>query len=159
VSGAPGNGRPLRDDQILTPAEIASLESAVDGYNTALRTEATARGFALMDFFGLFKNIAANGLHFAGQNYTIAFVTGGIFSLDGVHPSDLGYGIITNALIDAVNQRYGAVIPHVDLATCLTASSYRMRPATDGRVPYIQHAETVFHDMYPARAPGAVARR
>ena len=151
LTGAPGNGRPLRDDQILTPAEAASLQAAVQGYNAAIATEASSRGYAVVDLHAVFKDIAADGLSYGGQHYTTAFVTGGLFSLDGIHPSDLGYGIMVNALIDAVNQKYGAVIPRVDLSTCLTASSYRMTPAPGGRVPYVRDAERLYASMFPAR--------
>lgn len=149
VSGAPGNGRPLPDNLVLTPAEISNLQADVQTYNNAIATEASARGWAVMSFYALFKQTAANGVTIAGQHYTTAYVTGGIFSLDGVHPTDLGYGIITNALVDVVNSKYGASIPHVDLATCLTASSYRLQPLTPGHMPYIRNAEQVFAEMFP----------
>jgi hypothetical protein len=149
VTGAPGNGRPLPDRFVLTPAEISNLQADVQTYNNAIATEASARGWAVADLHGLFKQVAANGVVVAGQTYTATYITGGIFGLDGVHPSDLGYGLIANNLIDAVNARYGAVIPHVDLATCLTASSYRMQPLSPGHMPYIRNAEQVFAEMFP----------
>jgi hypothetical protein len=134
---------------ILTPAEISNLQTDVQAYDAAIATEASARGWALADFYNLFKQTAANGVTIAGQRYTTAYVTGGLFSLDGVHPSDLGYGVITNTLIDAVNAKYGAAIPHVDLATCMTATSYRMQRVTPGHMPYIQNAQEVFAHMFP----------
>jgi hypothetical protein len=134
---------------VLTPAEITNLETATHDYNSAIASEATTRRWAVLDLYSLFKQTAANGVTVGGQHYTTAFVSGGIFGLDGVHPSDLGYGIITNAMIDAVNAKYGASIPHVDLATCLTASSYRMHPVTTGHMPYIEHAEAFYARMFP----------
>ncbi|MNY80078.1 hypothetical protein D3C86_2209820 [compost metagenome] len=44
------------------------------------------------------------------------YVTGGAFSLDGVHPSGRGYGLIANIFIDAINAKYGSTLRHVDLA-------------------------------------------
>jgi hypothetical protein len=149
VSGVQGNGNPLPDNEVLTPAEISNLQADVQTYNNAIATEASARSWTVVDFYGLFKQIAANGVVVAGHQYTTTYITGGIFGLDGVHPSDLGYGLITNQLIDAVNSKYGAVIPHVDLATCLTASSYRMQPVSPGRMPYIPNAKQVFAEMFP----------
>jgi hypothetical protein len=149
VSGVQGNGNPLPDNEVLTPAEISNLQADVQTYNNAIASEASARGWAVADFHGLFKQIAANGVVVAGHQYTTTYITGGIFGLDGVHPSDLGYGLITNRLIDAVNSHYGAVIPHVDLATCLTPSSYRMQPVSPGHMPYIANAKQVFAEMFP----------
>ncbi|MNF15111.1 hypothetical protein D3C80_2175830 [compost metagenome] len=45
-----------------------------------------------------------------------SFATGGAFSLDGVHPSARGYGLIANIFIDAINEKYGSTLRHVDLA-------------------------------------------
>ncbi len=149
VSGAPGNGRPLRADQVMTPDQVTTLRDAVTAYNTAIASEAAARGFALVDLYQTFKGLATNGLTYNGHHYTTAFVTGGLFSIDGVHPSDLGYGIMTNALITAVNQKFGATIAALDYSECLTTTSYALRPATGDRVPYVRDAERVYAGMFP----------
>jgi hypothetical protein len=39
------------------------------------------------------------------------------FSLDGIHPTSQGYGIIANEFIKAVNTKYNASIPLVDVST------------------------------------------
>jgi lysophospholipase L1-like esterase len=40
-------------------------------------------------------------------------VFGSIFSLDGVHLTAAGQKLIANAMIDAVNAKYGTTIGHV----------------------------------------------
>src|SRR5439155_24643935 len=112
--GGAGSALPATD--VLFAAGVTSIQAAVDGYNAAIRAEAAARGWALVDLNGLLKQAAGAGFVFRGQTYTSAFVTGGLFSLDGVHPTDLAHGIIAGALIDAVNKRYGARIPSLNLA-------------------------------------------
>jgi phospholipase/lecithinase/hemolysin len=47
---------------------------------------------------------------------TASFVTGGAFSLDGVHPTPRGYAYISNLFINAINAKYGATLRTVDLA-------------------------------------------
>ncbi len=49
-----------------------------------------ANGAAVVDFYTFFNNVAANGYSLAGETYTTAYVEGGLFSLDGVHPSSRG---------------------------------------------------------------------
>jgi hypothetical protein len=49
-----------------------------------------------------------------GKQLTTDFL-GGIFSLDGIHPTNTGYGIVANAFIDVINQTYGTAIPLVSL--------------------------------------------
>ena len=44
-----------------------------------------------------------------------AFITGGAFSLDGVHPNGRGYALIANEFIKAINAKFGSTIPYVDV--------------------------------------------
>jgi hypothetical protein len=43
------------------------------------------------------------------------FVTGGTFSLDGVHPSPRGYALIANKFIEAINAKYGSNLNGVNI--------------------------------------------
>ena len=49
-----------------------------------------------------------------GLTYTAAFLTGGIFSYDGVHPTRFGYAFLANAFIAAINAQFGVEIEPVD---------------------------------------------
>ena len=40
---------------------------------------------------------------------------GGVFTLDGIHPTNTGHAVISNAFITALNWRYGAGIPWVSV--------------------------------------------
>ena len=51
----------------------------------------------------------------AASPITSAFLTGGLFSYDGVHPTAFGYAYIANIFIDAINDKYGGEIPPVNL--------------------------------------------
>lgn len=138
----PGNGRPLLDSQTLTALESAQIQSAVAAYNTTIRTAANTAGAALVDLNGLLHTAATEGLHFQGHTYTSDFVTGGLFSLDGAHPTDLAHGFLANLMIDAVNAKYGASIPHVNLSESATATSSRLEPAGGRKTyPWIQGAD------------------
>ena len=137
-----GNGTPLPGSVVLTAAEATSIQEAVDGYNVAIRAEATARGAALVDLHGLLKTASTTGIQVGGARYTSAFLTGGLFSLDGAHPTDLAHGLITNLMIDAVNAKFGASIPHVSLPAveARTASMVQQTPADEGaaRFPRVE---------------------
>ena len=64
------------------------------------------------------KQLASeDGITISGINFTSTFVSGGAFSLDGVHPSTRGYAIIANDFIKAINAKYAANIPQVDVAS------------------------------------------
>jgi hypothetical protein len=128
---AGGNGRPLLGSQVLSVDEAASLQTAVDGYNAAIAAAAATHGAALVDLHELFRRIATSGYDFQGVHYSSAFVTGGLFSLDGVHPTDFAQGLLANTMIDAVNRKFGATIPLVDLHEVATYSASRARPARE----------------------------
>jgi hypothetical protein len=49
--------------------------------------------------------------------YTADYISGGLFSLDGVHPSSRGYAIVANQFISILNSKYGTSIPYVSLST------------------------------------------
>lgn len=129
----PSNGQPLPENFILRAAEAAQTRTEVGLMNAALAAEVAARPYvALVDLNGILNTIAANGLRIGGNLYTTDFITGGLFSLDGVHPNDLAHAVICNALIDAVNARFAAGIPHLNVLDWATPSSSAVQPAFPG---------------------------
>ncbi|HVP15138.1 MAG TPA: hypothetical protein VMS88_06315, partial [Terriglobales bacterium] len=124
-----GTDEALPDSVVLSSSEAAGIRATLNAYNAAIVSEATARGAAVVDLHGLLVQAATTGIEVKGVRYSSAFLTGGLFSLDGVHPSDLAHGLIANQMIDAVNAKFGASIPRVDLTSAATATASRLRPA------------------------------
>lgn len=113
---------PLGGKYTLTSTEVANIKNIIDGYNAVIKAEAAEHGWALVDANSLFQEIAAvSGPTGPGYNagggirVKTDFITGGLFSFDGVHPSKLGYAILANTVIKAVNDFYGSSIPPVDV--------------------------------------------
>ena len=77
---------------------------------------ATEKGLAFVDTRAVLTQLSNGGIRFGNFSLTSAYVTGGAFSLDGVHPSARGYGLIANLFIDAINAKYSSTLRHVDLA-------------------------------------------
>ena len=48
-------------------------------------------------------------------NYSPAFISGNLFSLDGVHLTPRGYAIVANEIIRNINAAYGSRVPTVDI--------------------------------------------
>ncbi|MEP7027170.1 MAG: SGNH/GDSL hydrolase family protein [Candidatus Eisenbacteria bacterium] len=130
--GWPDPAPPLPDSLVITLAERAAIEDAIRGYNAVIAAEASARGAALVDASALYARLHAQGVVIGGVRYTTAFVTGGLFSLDGIHPSTLGSGLLANAFLEAINRRYGARIAPVDLSV-LTRTRIATGIVLDGR--------------------------
>ncbi|MDO7873250.1 SGNH/GDSL hydrolase family protein [Hymenobacter sp. ASUV-10] len=104
---------------VLDAAEVTSVQNRTAELNTVITNVANQKGLALFDSNTFFRGVATNGLVINGVNNTAAFVSGNLFSLDGVHPTPRGYAVIANEMIKAINAKYGAAVPGVD------ATAYR----------------------------------
>jgi hypothetical protein len=109
-----GTGAPLADVMVLNVAEQAAVAGAVTAYNEIIAEVAAEYGIPVVDARSLLEGFA-EGVEVGGVDFNAAFLTGGTFGLDGIHPTNLGYGVLANAFIHAVNSEYGASIPPVDL--------------------------------------------
>ena len=107
---------PMEDKSTLTASETALVKAATDAYNTKIKAVATAKGLAFVDANALMSQISNGGISANGFTVTGAFITGGGFSTDGVHPSPRGYALIANSFIDAINKTYGSNLKGVDLS-------------------------------------------
>jgi lysophospholipase L1-like esterase len=110
-----GNGNPLPDDVHLSNAELNAIRARTNAFNAQIAQAAENRGAALVDIHGFFNDIVRNGFGVGGITYTTDFLTGGIFSYDGVHPTPFAYAVVANLFIDAINEQFNDDIPQVDL--------------------------------------------
>ncbi|WP_228012103.1 G-D-S-L family lipolytic protein [Flavobacterium hungaricum] len=110
-----GISYPLQDKHVLIPTEIAEIKKATDAYNVTIEAAAKEKGLAFVNTKATLTQLANGGIRFGNFTMSSSFATGGAFSLDGVHPSARGYGLIANVFIDAINAKYGATLRHVDL--------------------------------------------
>lgn len=113
--GARGIAYPFADKYVLIPSEIKEINDAIDAYNVTIKAAATAKGYAFVDANAKLKQLAGeSGISWDGVKYTAKFVSGGAFSLDGVHLTGRGYGVIANEFITAINATYKSSLPLVD---------------------------------------------
>ena len=105
---------PFPSTLVLDATEQKTVLDATTSYNTSLQNAALAKGLAFFDANQFFRNIAANGVTTNGINNTANFITGNLFSLDGVHPTPRGYALVANEIIRVINARYGASVPPVN---------------------------------------------
>jgi lysophospholipase L1-like esterase len=108
---------PLQDKHVLIPAESDEIKKATDAYNVTIEAVAKEKGLAFVDTRTMLTQLATGGYRFGNYTMSSTYVTGGAFSLDGVHPSARGYGLIANIFIDAINAKYGSTLRHVDLGS------------------------------------------
>ena len=113
--GIIGVSIPLEDKFVLTEVEQGRVSAAASAYNATIQGLASANGLAFVDARSALATVAANGVNYSGGVLTSTFVTGGAFSLDGVHPTARGYAFTANLIIKELNDTYGATIPMVEI--------------------------------------------
>lgn len=110
---AGGTGEPLPGRVILDASEQAVVDVAVQGYNAVIDRIATERDLVVVDARAFLRDVADGGIESDGRVLTDRYPFGGMFSLDGIHPTCRGYGAVANEIIDTINARFGASIPAV----------------------------------------------
>ncbi len=108
---------PFPNQYVLDLAEQNEVATVTTSFNNSIKAAATAMGFHLVDINAFFSDIAKNGIVTNGIQFSTTFVTGGIFSMDGVHPTSQGYAIIANKFIEAINSKFNASIPAINVST------------------------------------------
>ncbi|MBB3699793.1 hypothetical protein KMW28_01660 [Flammeovirga yaeyamensis] len=108
----PVNDATASQFEFLEAADVNAVKSAIDGYNTYLNEQASARDLAYVDVKSVMDE-AASGIIIDGVTFSTAYISGNLFSLDGAHLTQRGYAVIANFVIDAVNNKYGSKIPTV----------------------------------------------
>ena len=129
-AAAGGTGIPLPEGSIdatglhagviLRAGEIALLRSRTAELNGVIKAVAAQFGAKVLDFNAVLAGINAHGYTVGGITLTSAFLTGGIFSYDGIHPQRLGYAIVANEFIKTINAGFGTNVPQVNLRPFLT---------------------------------------
>lgn len=108
----PHTGDPLESTDVITAEEFAAVLARVGEYNTVINAAASARQIPVADVAGLFNRVfSATGEHIGPVTITSAPVTGGFFSFDFFHLTDLGYLLMGNEFIKAINAGYDTEIP------------------------------------------------
>ena len=100
---------------VLDPGELALIQARISAFNQIIDDAATAAGLPVADIHGVFKAITQAEPLVFGVPLTSRYL-GGLFSLDGLHPSNLGHAIIASVMIATINQHFGVAIPNLTLA-------------------------------------------
>lgn len=106
---------PLTDAGFLDASEIATIQSTVNQYNAVIAQEVSGVGGVLVDIHALIQNLAQNGIVINNYQATATFL-GGLFGLDGIHPTNTGYALIANQFIDTMNASLKTTIADVNVS-------------------------------------------
>jgi hypothetical protein len=124
--------------KVMDAGERAEARATVVAFNAEIAAAVAeveqSRGIsiALVDMFTLFDGIATSGYP-VGDSAAGGFVLdnrylGGLFSLDGVHPTRTGQAVVANAFISAIQARFGDVIVPIDVQQVATTDPLVRNP-------------------------------
>lgn len=105
---------PLLADEILDATEIQQIRAATRAYNQIIAAQAAANNAVLVDVNAFLNRLDRHGVMVGGNRLSTDFL-GGIFSLDGIHPSNTGAALTANYFIMTLNRRASAHIPPVNV--------------------------------------------
>ncbi|GAC1422897.1 MAG: SGNH/GDSL hydrolase family protein [Flavisolibacter sp.] len=111
--GGWGSQKPIPDQYVLTTKEITEIRNATSAYNAKLKASASTNGLAYVDVNNFMGNLS-KGIMYNGVAINSQFVSGGAFSLDGIHLSPKGNALLANEFIKSINLTYGSTIPQLD---------------------------------------------
>jgi hypothetical protein len=99
---------------VLDSAEVSNIRNATLAYNQIIPGLAGTFGLALVDMNAKMVSLQ-KGIVWDGINLDAEFVSGGAFSLDGIHLNPRGCAVAANYFIEAINAKYGSTISQVDI--------------------------------------------
>jgi len=110
-----GSAIPLDNRFVLTATELVDIDKRANEINTFIRTIAKDKGLALFDATEVLERVKAGTYFFDGTRITARFISGGAFSLDGIHATSRGYALIANEMMKAINTTYGSSLSPVNV--------------------------------------------
>ncbi len=101
---------PIRDEFVLDQSEIQILRSKISEYNNSLISLASQYGLALVRVDQFCSNLKT-GFVYNGVSMSAKFVSGGAYSLDGLHFNARGNALLANEFLKSINVKYKSQIP------------------------------------------------
>jgi hypothetical protein len=131
---------PLPGSDVLTVSEQVTVRANIAAYNQVIAQLVAASGGTLIDLHGYFASLAS-GVTINGYTATTSFL-GGLFGLDGIHPTNTAYALIANQYIAATNTAFGLSTPAVDVSAIAAKDPYfgpNIKPASSKpmRIPTV----------------------
>ena len=99
---------PLADNLVLTANEVLEVQTMTAAYNGTISAIASQFGWAHFDANAALNEVSTTGLMMDDFTITGDLVFGGLFGLDGVHPTARGNAIIAKLMMAEIDATYGS---------------------------------------------------
>ena len=121
---------PLGPGEILHAADVPKIQAIVDADNAVINAVAAQFHCAVFDFNSFLGKVKRHGYMLPnGVKLTTEYL-GGLFGLDGVHPTVTGQAVIAREATKAINSYYGTSLPLVNVqnVNLTDPQGFRMSP-------------------------------
>jgi len=105
---------PLQDKWVLLPGEQEQIATATGIFNSIIKAETDKAGLAFLDANALMNQLTTTGISSGNFVLNANLVTGGAFSLDGLHLTSRGSAMIANEMMKAIDKTYGSNFEEAD---------------------------------------------
>jgi hypothetical protein len=105
---------PIPTQYVLTLDEVTNIQTATAAYNQIIADLAVTYQLGVVDMNSNLKKIQ-QGIVWDGVKMNAKFISGGVFSLDGVHLNARGNAVAANYFIDAINAQYASTLPYLNI--------------------------------------------
>ena len=100
---------PLEDKWVLTPQEQTAIANATSAYNaTIMSVTDNNPNVALADLRAVLEQASTTGYPYDDFMMNTDLVFGGLVSLDGVHLTSRGYGLMAREFLVAIDEAFGS---------------------------------------------------
>ncbi|RKE98593.1 SGNH/GDSL hydrolase family protein [Ichthyenterobacterium magnum] len=100
---------PLEDKWVLTPQEQTAIANATSAYNATIVSVTDSNpNVALADLKSVLEQASTTGYPYDDFMMTTDLVFGGLISLDGVHLTSRGYGLMAREFLVTIDEAFGS---------------------------------------------------
>ncbi|TAM61161.1 hypothetical protein EPN52_03325 [bacterium] len=115
--GLPSTTPALGPGDFVPDALAAATEQQLTALNAAISADAQSTGAALVDIYGTFNQLfQAGAVPINPPKCCSTQFGGGLFSYDGLHPSNTGYALVANTWIQTIDGKFSLTIPPVSVS-------------------------------------------
>ena len=109
-----GSVKPIPQEYVITTEELQNIRNATQRFNDIIKGVAFRRNLAYVDMYSYMSTLQS-GITYNGIMYNAQYVSGGAFSLDGVHLTPRGYALVANKIIETINSYYHSTVSPVNV--------------------------------------------
>lgn len=106
---------PLGPGEILHSYDVPTIRAILEADNVVINAVAAQFHCPVVDIHTIFNNIKKHGYRLKNGTLLTGEYLGGIFGLDGVHPTVTGQAVLAREFVKAINAYYGTSLPMVNV--------------------------------------------